>query len=288
MGWAFLAIASLVCVVNPLASAAESSTAKDKIVLGPNAKLVNEFIQAVGNDAEAAKLFLKNNKDFLKDGEGSTALVESAKRGHGRVVEVLLSKGANIQGSDSKGRTAVHFAALCSKQHHVRHGICPEEVGYKGEEYDSHHDTMERLVRFEGSPMDAVDDEGRTALMYAAMQGHSDIVDVLLENGADPTISDKSGWSAIFYCALYNREKILEKLLKDGRTDINSKDLMGYVPLVTASEQGWKQSVLILLSFGANPLIKCRNGKLPSEHARGFGHTEIAEILQEYERRSEL
>ena len=38
---------------------------------------------------------------------------------------------------------------------------------------------------------------GRTALMYAIMQGNHKIVEYLLEAGADPNIADKRGWTAL-------------------------------------------------------------------------------------------
>jgi uncharacterized protein len=44
-----------------------------------------------------------------------------------------------------------------------------------------------------GAHIDDRDDRGRTALMIAAEGGHSEIADLLLKRGADPSLKDKAG-----------------------------------------------------------------------------------------------
>ena len=47
-----------------------------------------------------------------------------------------------------------------------------------------------------GADINARDDSGKTALMCAAMNGHKEAVQALLERSADATIQDKSGQTA--------------------------------------------------------------------------------------------
>ena len=54
----------------------------------------------------------------------TTALLQA---GHVKVVEALLKHGADVTATDTADDRSIHFAALCTKQHLYRHGICPEE-----------------------------------------------------------------------------------------------------------------------------------------------------------------
>jgi ankyrin repeat protein len=47
-----------------------------------------------------------------------------------------------------------------------------------------------------GADINAVDDDGMTALIRAARCGHETLVKMLLSRGADPTVKDKKGWTA--------------------------------------------------------------------------------------------
>ena len=62
--------------------------------------------------------------------------------------------------------------------------------------------------------IEAVDDEGRTALMFAVYAGHADVVKVLLERGADILRGDKCYRSSLSYAKQSNRLKI-EAMLKN-------------------------------------------------------------------------
>eukprot|EP00505_MAST-04D_sp_SCG-Rhode-Island_P000528 Stramenopile-MAST_4_protein_528 len=248
--------------------------------------LMDQFIQSAGNDRNSAVQFLKTHPQLVQwklymEQNSTSAFHEASKRGHTHVVLLLLEMGAPLDSRDEFGRTAIHYAALCSKQHVVRHGICPEETGYLGESDDSHVKTMDILLSSGSSPpVEAVDNDGRTALMYAAMQGHSDVVEVLLKHGTDSAHRDLSGWSALFFAALYDHPNVLRILLENPKTESDVPDSMGYTALVIAAEQGWKDNVLLLLSYGADPSRLCRDGKPPSVHARAKGHEEVAKILE--------
>jgi ankyrin repeat protein len=50
---------------------------------------------------------------------------------------------------------------------------------------------------------------GATALFAAASRGHCQVVNMLLEHGADPLIKDKQGRSAFYYSKDYNVKAIL-------------------------------------------------------------------------------
>jgi ankyrin repeat protein len=72
----------------------------------------------------------------------------------------------------------------------------------------------ERLIQLvEKEPeIDAQDEFGRTPLMLAALNGHIDVVRLLLENGANPAIEAKFGATALSFAETKGYEDIVEVL----------------------------------------------------------------------------
>jgi ankyrin repeat protein len=52
--------------------------------------------------------------------------------------------------------------------------------------------------------LNIVDDDGRSCLMYACGEGHSDCVQYVLSAGADVNIIDSGGRNALMYVSPYN------------------------------------------------------------------------------------
>ena len=81
---------------------------------------------------------------------------------------------------------------------------------------DEDMDKLEQLVA-EGAPIDEKDDEGYTALQYAAMWGDLEATKWLIENGADINTTDPWGSTPLMN-AVYNEAGVetVELLLKNG------------------------------------------------------------------------
>jgi hypothetical protein len=56
-----------------------------------------------------------------------------------------------------------------------------------------------RMLLAKGASVDATNDLGETALMWAAKGGNPDGVEVLLKAGANPRKRDRAGHDALFY-----------------------------------------------------------------------------------------
>lgn len=81
-----------------------------------------------------------------------------------------------------------------------------------------------------------------TALMYAAMQGYTDIVQALLAKGAEVNAKDNIGWTALILAVERGYTKIVQDLLaKDA--EVNTKTNSGLTALM------FGQSEAILISF---------------------------------------
>ena len=91
------------------------------------------------------------------------------------------------------------------------------------------------------------DDDGRTALMIAAKYGYTDIVNALLAHGADVNIKDNLGMTALMYAAENDNIDIVNALLEHG-ADVNAKDKHKKTSLDMAQNNKIKQ---ILIGYRA-------------------------------------
>ena len=80
-------------------------------------------------------------------------------------------------------------------------------------------ETVTLLLQNKAEPNLADGEEHYTTLMYAAAEGHFEVVKALLDNGADPTLKDIDGDDAVTF-ALNNGHKEVADLIQsfiDGR-----------------------------------------------------------------------
>ena len=154
-------------------------------------------------------------------------------------------------------------------------------------------------------------DFGPTALMGAALDGHKEIVELLLNAGADSNIVDasemnncelsivgktfKNGTTALMLATKgRNRinnagDKEIVELLLNAGADPNIQDFHGNTALLLAAKHGHKEIVELLLNKGAKPNIKqftqymvtfrSQNDSTALMEAAQNGHKEIVELL---------
>jgi serine/threonine protein kinase len=121
---------------------------------------------------------------------------------------------------------------------------------------------------------------GTTALMFAAKDGHSELVRDLLAAGAKIETTDNDGDTALMYAAIDNRVEVVKELLTAG-ADVNAKNKNTTTPLIAASLRGRSDIVKALLAAGADPAIKDNTGKTALAYAEAEGHADIVQMLKD-------
>jgi uncharacterized protein len=157
----------------------------------------------------AAKAAVDVANDF-----GVTPLLAASRNGDAAMVEVLLRAGADPSRAHPEGETPLLSAA--------RAGSVP---------------TL-RLLLARGADVNAAEKfQQTTALMWAAAEGHLDVVDLLLEAGADPNRQGHvtslatrhnadhptGGFTALMFAARSGNEALVRRLLARG-ANLNLKN----------------------------------------------------------------
>ena len=136
-----------------------------------------------------------------------------------------------------------------------------------------HHD---KKTQFFGIKLDTV---CSTPLIIACMKGHYLVVKQLLENKADPTLSDDNGCTPLMLASGKGHVKIAKLLIEKG-ANINDKSLKtGKTALIKASCGGHDELVSLLLNMSANPNISDVNKKTALHYSCMGGHYRVTNIL---------
>lgn len=117
--------------------------------------------------------------------------------------------------------------------------------------------------------------EEHTALMAAAANGHTEIVHLLIDHGAQTKTHTEFALST---AAAKGHESVVATLLGNG-CDIEECDYYGQVPLHHACLSGRDNVFKLLISHGANHFTKDRNGRSALDMAVESGSEEIVKWL---------
>ena len=130
--------------------------------------------------------------------------------------------------------------------------------------------------------MNAEDNSGKTPLHYAAEKNDYITAKVLLDQGANPNVTDnKYDHTPLFYAAYNNAHETAEVLLKHG-ADVNAVNIYGMTPLHNAAGENARETAEVLLKHGADVNAKDSMGETPLQFAVRNNAYETAEVLRRY------
>jgi len=181
--------------------------------------------------ADVLELLLAAGADpNAKGTRGQTALMWAASQRHPEAVRVLLEHGADVHArSETWSQVmAVPPHADPANQQDVPHGgntalLFAARVG----DVES-----ARLLIGAGSDLNAADAWGLTPTVLAAHSGFRELLDVLLDAGADPNLAG-AGFSAL-HLAILRRDEAMVRALLDHGADPNAR-LANWTPTRRAS-----------------------------------------------------
>ena len=121
--------------------------------------------------------------------------------------------------------------------------------------------------------------DGRPALMIASKWGHLDIVEYLLNKGANVDARNEDGDTSLLCAAAESNCDIIQFLI--GRNaDIDAQNIDGNSAIILASYYGHEECCMILLSAGCNPTLRDTSGSSALDVAKQKSHTSLVELLE--------
>ena len=213
-------------------------------------------------------------------------------------VRLLVERGADVNLKSKMGRTAVWLAAANDGSFGTVKYLLDHGAVLDGSELlaaaSANDMATVRLLLEKGADVNVKDPNGSTPLIYAAANGNTRLIEVLLAKGAgvhavtNAAIGGQVKHGAIamgsltplLAAATYGSPEILKQLL-DAGAGIDDRDVRGMTPLMLAvtSDSADPRSVRLLLDRGANPKIQDRYGLTAADWAKKMANPAILREL---------
>src|SRR5580658_2730344 len=179
-------------------------------------------------------------------------LLEAARNGNSIDILELAHAGADINGADSLGRSALQMAAIYNNipAADILIKLGANIDGGVLQKFTALHlaaaagnDYMVRYLRNSGADVNLKDDFGNTALYIAAKDGQTKVIEALTDN--DPNLPAKAklneqnsdGLTALHIAVFFGHKEAVLALLKAG-ADFNISDQFGQTPIFVAAIEG--------------------------------------------------
>jgi len=137
------------------------------------------------------------------------------------------------------------------------------------------------LLREDPAAANAWAADGFMPLGLAAFFNRGAAVRALLDAGADVHATARNTMKVQpLHAAVAARSQEIVQLLLDRGADPNARQQLGYTALMGAAGAGRDDMVTLLLARGADPALASEDGKTASSMALEHGHSAIAERLE--------
>uniref|UniRef100_A0A3B4XQQ1 Ankyrin repeat domain 52a n=1 Tax=Seriola lalandi dorsalis TaxID=1841481 RepID=A0A3B4XQQ1_SERLL len=211
-------------------------------------------------------------------------------------LEHLLDNGADPSMVNSKGYSAVHYAAYHGNKQNLEL-LLEMSFNALGDiessipvsplhlAADKGHWQALRVLTETAAYVDMQDAAGRSVLYLAAQKGYARCVEVLLAQGASCLLNDnRLMWTPIHVAASNGHSDCLRMMIDYGEEGdlTNVADKFGQTPLMLAVLGGHTDCVHFLLEKGALPDAKDKRGSTALHRGAVLGHDDCVTALLEH------
>lgn len=221
-------------------------------------------------------------------GNGISAIMYAAGKGHTDIVRLLLKAGANPNLAGTTNITPLMCAAMYGRHDAVQMLLAAgakkdvtDDKGNTAYTYAAKFPAIAQMLAPQTAPQaqpsNASVDEDYN-LMVAAQSGDLAAAKKAIAAGANVNAMSGNGLSAIMYAAAKGHTDIVRLLLKAG-ANIEAKEKNGITPLMLAANLGHTEAVKALIQAGANANEKSKDGLTALAYAKGSNSKNKEEII---------
>lgn len=212
-------------------------------------------------------------------------MIDAIKAGDVERVKALLESDlALVNARDESGNSAILLAVYYGRKNIVEAVLARDpELNIFEAAAAGHIDRVVALTEDDPGRVNAFAHDGFTPLGLAAFFGHKDVVEYLLEQGAEVNVASRNKMKVMpLHSAVASRHLgIAEALLTHG-ADVNAAQQDGFTPLHEAAQNGQEEMVALLLAHAANVDAKKDDGQTPLAIALAEGHDVVADLLRRH------
>lgn len=261
--------------------------------MGDNEGMTPVCAAAAWGHEDVVRFLISSGADVNKRGVFSDpTLCKAVGRGNFAIVSMLIDAGADVCEKNYFGEIPLHFALASGSIEIVklliergadvetresRNGITPlmQAVRVTNESVD--------IVKFLidcGADVNARSDDGYVPLQQTS---RVDVASILIHSGADVSVLDQSCQPLLLFHINSMYHKILRMLLEMGRSgDVISVD--GMSALLQAAEEGFKDTVCLLLEYGVDVFVRDKYGRTALQLAAYNGHLHVADCIRKWQK----
>jgi ankyrin repeat protein len=135
-------------------------------------------------------------------------------------------------------------------------------------------ETSRYLIEVRQIEVDFKDDNGETAFVYAAKNGHLRLCKFLLEKGANLNVRNKYGFTPLMYTVIYGHFNVCNLLIENG-ADINATDEDNNTALLYAAMYNLRHVAQFLIQMGADMDVRNLSGSTALMFICARGHLDL-------------
>ena len=199
-----------------------------------------------------------------KNNIGITPLMQASEHGFSEAVALLTQSESNPLKQNDKRKTALDIA---NAQYQYVQNWLEKYSGYAGG--TGGNSAVHRIRK-------------RIPLMRNLDADLEKVVSMLEQSEKDAY----QRYYPLHYSVLEKDIRLLSSLVKEKETDVNSKDNEGQTALHLSASNNFFNGMSLLLSFGADPFLKNRNGKTPKAIAKRNREQKLVRIIEVYEQKA--
>ena len=192
--------------------------------------------------------------------QGESLMDIALRQGQGQTVFLLLELGVSPQSRDPKKGSILHKAV------HYNQGSILEAFFNEGIRVD----------------VNGKDGDGRTPLHIAAQYNLFPLINLLLQNGANPHVCDSNQQTPLHIAATYGHVDCIRGLCQVSQVD--AIDFYGQTPLFWSIGRGYYESSRVLIEKGASLNARDHQGYSLRDWARYSRRRSVFRLLDNVER----